>query len=48
MAKAILKSKELIRNHPPSITVDDSLADICFHPINDIIALASITGDVLL
>lgn len=48
MVKAILKSKELHRDHPPSISFDDILADICFHPKEDLIAFASITGDVLL
>ena len=46
--KAIRQSKEVCRNHPPSIFVEDSLSDICFHPESDIIALASVTGDVLM
>ena len=46
--KAILKSKELARDHPPIISLEDPLADICFHPTKDIIALASVTGDVLM
>ncbi|XP_043269333.1 WD repeat-containing protein 55 homolog isoform X2 [Venturia canescens] len=48
VVKAIMSSKELHRDHPPAITVEDYVVDVCFHPTHDTIALASITGDVLL
>ncbi|XP_046831595.1 WD repeat-containing protein 55 homolog isoform X1 [Vespa crabro] len=46
--KAIIRSKELQRIHPPTITLDDFIVDICFHPENDMIAVANILGDVIL
>lgn len=46
--KAIIRSKELQRTHPPTIKLDDFIVDICFHPQNDMIAVANILGDVIL
>lgn len=46
--KAIIRSAQLRRNHPPSITLDDFVTDICFHPFNDMIAVSNILGDVML
>lgn len=46
--KAIIKSKELHRSHPPTIMLDDFIVDICFHPKEDYIAVANIIGDVML
>ncbi|XP_015599966.1 WD repeat-containing protein 55 homolog [Cephus cinctus] len=48
VVKAILRSKELHRDHPPTISMEDPVVDVCFHPAKDLIALASMTGDVLL
>lgn len=48
VVKAILDAKKLHRNHPPSITLEDMITDICFHPKMDIIGVASITGDIFL
>ncbi|XP_012279837.1 WD repeat-containing protein 55 homolog [Orussus abietinus] len=48
VVKAIMKSKELHRDHPPVIVTEEFTVDLCFHPVDDLIALASITGDVLL
>ncbi|XP_011157689.1 WD repeat-containing protein 55 homolog isoform X1 [Solenopsis invicta] len=48
VVKAILDAKKLHRNHPPSITLDDMITDICFHPKMDTIGIASITGDVFM
>ncbi|XP_066590244.1 WD repeat-containing protein 55 homolog [Prorops nasuta] len=48
LVKSIKRSKELHRNHPPTITVEDFVVDICFHPEEDLITLANIVGDVLL
>lgn len=47
VVKAIMRSKEMHTNHPPPISTEDHIVDICFHPQRDIIAAASITGDVL-
>ncbi|XP_014612590.1 PREDICTED: WD repeat-containing protein 55 homolog [Polistes canadensis] len=46
--KAIIRSKQLHRSHPPTITLEDFIVDICFHPQNDMIAVANILGDVML
>lgn len=48
VVKAILNAKTLHRNHPPSVTLEDMITDICFHPKMDTIAVASITGDVFM
>ncbi|XP_033216117.1 WD repeat-containing protein 55 homolog [Belonocnema kinseyi] len=48
VVKAIIKSKEKHRHHPPTINLEDTAMDICFHPNRDLIALAMISGDVLL
>lgn len=44
--KAIIKSKDISNNHPPSITIEDYVVDICFHPNLNMIAIADIGGDV--
>lgn len=46
--RAIIAAIKKQRSHPPEIKLEDFVTDISFHPENDIIALASITGDVLL
>lgn len=46
--KAIRKENEKQREHPPVIICEDHVVDISFHPCNDLLAVASITGDVLL
>lgn len=48
VVKAIIKSKENHRNHPPSLILEDAVMDICFHPISDLIVFAMVTGDILL
>ncbi|KAL0101495.1 hypothetical protein PUN28_018965 [Cardiocondyla obscurior] len=48
VVNAILKGQTLHRNHPPSITLDDMITDICFHPNLDTIGVASITGDIFM
>lgn len=35
------------RNYPPSIECEDFITDICFNPIKNVLAVASIVGDVL-
>ncbi|XP_017789147.1 PREDICTED: WD repeat-containing protein 55 homolog [Habropoda laboriosa] len=46
--KAIIRSQNANTNHPPPITTEDHVVDICFHPSSDIIAVANIVGDVYL
>ncbi|XP_015185850.1 PREDICTED: WD repeat-containing protein 55 homolog [Polistes dominula] len=46
--KAILRNTKLNRSHPPTIALDDFVVDICFHPQNDMIAVANILGDIAL
>lgn len=48
VVKAILDAKQLYRNHPPSIILEDMITDICFHPTTDCIGVASITGDIFM
>lgn len=48
VVKAIKAEKNKPRDHPPSISCDDFIVDISFHPDKNIIALANIVGDVLL
>ncbi|XP_072936508.1 WD repeat-containing protein 55 homolog [Epargyreus clarus] len=46
--KAIKAEKNKPRDHPPNIICDDAIVDICFHPANDLIAIANMVGDILL
>lgn len=46
--KAIRRENERQRDHPPTIQCEEFITDICFHPKEDIIAVASIIGDVVL
>ncbi|GAB1864969.1 WD repeat-containing protein 55 homolog [Camponotus japonicus] len=48
VVKAIVAAKQLQRNHPPSIILEDMVTDICFHPTADTIGVASITGDIFM
>ncbi|XP_029664389.1 WD repeat-containing protein 55 homolog [Formica exsecta] len=48
VVKAILSGKDLHRNHPPTIILEDMITDICFHPTADTIGVASITGDIFM
>lgn len=45
--KAIKRENQRQRDHPPIIQCEDFIADICFHPKNDLLAVASIVGDVM-
>lgn len=45
--KAIKRENQRQRDHPPVIHCEDFITDICFHPKNDILAVASIVGDVV-
>lgn len=47
VVKAIISEKNKPRDHPPTITCEDFIVDISFNPAKDLIALATIVGDVL-
>ncbi|XP_017845490.1 WD repeat-containing protein 55 homolog isoform X2 [Drosophila busckii] len=44
--RAIIAAIKKPRSAPPEIKLEDFITDICFHPERDIIALATIIGDV--
>ncbi|CAH1121902.1 unnamed protein product [Ceutorhynchus assimilis] len=44
--KAIKRESEKTNNHPPIIRCEDFVMDICFHPFSNILAVATISGDV--
>ncbi|CAD6996448.1 WD repeat-containing protein 55 homolog [Ceratitis capitata] len=44
--RAMIAAIKKPRSVPPEIKLDDFITDVCFHPERDIIALATITGDV--
>lgn len=46
--KAIRQESQKERDRPPNIKCEDFITDISFHPQNDLLAVASIVGDVLL
>lgn len=46
--RAIIAAIKKPRSSPPEIKLEDFVTDICFHPDRDIIAIATITGDVAL
>lgn len=46
--KAIIRSKDTQKDHPPPITTEEHIVDICFHPNSNILAAANIVGDVCL
>jgi hypothetical protein len=46
--KAIRREREKCNAHPPDIQSEDFIVDISFHPQEEIIAAATITGDVIL
>nr|CAD7572102.1 unnamed protein product [Timema californicum] len=48
LIKAIRHEKEKPRDQPPDILCEDFVVDISFHPSENIIAAATITGDVIL
>jgi hypothetical protein len=48
VVKAIRREREKCREHPPDIQSEDFVVDISFHPQEEIIAAATITGDVIL
>ncbi|KAK3917661.1 WD repeat-containing protein 55-like protein [Frankliniella fusca] len=47
VVQAILRAREKHRNHPPPIDCDDGVASLSFHPEEQLIAIGTFTGDVL-
>lgn len=46
--KAIITEIKKPRSKPPDIKTDDFVTDLCFHPDQDILAVGTATGDVIL
>lgn len=44
--KKFKKEQQKQRNHPPDIEFEDHIVDLCFHPTENLIAVANIVGDV--
>lgn len=47
VVKAIKRENQRQRDHPPVIQCEDFITDICFHPKEDLLAVANIVGDVI-
>lgn len=47
VVQAIIASTKKLRVHPPDIVTEDFVVDLSFHPNEDILAVGTITGDVL-
>lgn len=47
VVRAIIAATKTPRSHPPDIATDDFVVDLSFHPDADIIAVGTLTGDVL-
>lgn len=45
--RAIIAATKTPRSHPPDIATDDFVVDLSFHPDADILAVGTLTGDVL-
>lgn len=48
LVKAIKAELNKHRDHPPEIVFEDLIVDVSFHPCTNILAAASVTGDVFL
>lgn len=46
--KAILAASKTPRTHPPDINIDDFVVDLSFHPDEDILAAATMSGDAII
>ncbi|XP_052122080.1 WD repeat-containing protein 55 homolog [Frankliniella occidentalis] len=47
VVQAILRAREKHRNHPPAIECEDGVSSLSFHPEEQLIAIGTFTGDVL-
>lgn len=48
VVQAIIAATKTIRLHPPDIVTEDFIVDLSFHPNEDILAVGTITGDVII
>lgn len=48
VVQAIIAATKTVRAHPPDITTEDFIVDLSFHPNEDILAVGTITGDVII
>lgn len=48
VVRAIIAATKTPRSHPPDIATDDFVVDLSFHPDADILAVGTLTGDVLI
>lgn len=48
VVQAIIAATKTIRAHPPDIVTEDFIVDLSFHPNEDILAVGTITGDVII
>lgn len=46
--KKIISEIKKPRSKPPNITTEDFVVDLCFHPDQDILAIGTVSGDVLI
>lgn len=48
VVQAIIAATKTVRAHPPDIATEDFIVDLSFHPNEDILAVGTITGDVII
>lgn len=48
VVRAIIAATKTPRSHPPDIATEDFVVDLSFHPDADILAVGTLTGDVLI
>lgn len=48
VVQAIIAATKATRIHPPDIVTEDFIVDLSFHPNEDILAVGTITGDVII
>lgn len=46
--KAIIAATKTERSHPPDLSFEDFIVDISFHPVEDVIAVGTMGGDIVL
>jgi hypothetical protein len=48
IVKAFKRAREVTRTKPPDIECEDPISDLSFHPEQNLIAAATLEGDILL
>lgn len=48
IVKKIMAETKKERTHPPEIKTDDFVVDLCFHPVSDLLAIGTMSGDIIL